>query len=191
VLHQDRPQGRRRRLREEAWHGDAAHDGGIARMAEHGEGHRRAGDRLDPDARAVEEEGGGDDAKPEPQHPDARRDKERGSQHGPERMVIAANQHFDGPRGDLRGTDEGTEGDGRRERDVAQLKNGQEMDGDDRRDHRTHRDGARHQDKDSPRSRGRGRRAIEGLCALTGDADRPALFRFIRDEKEVERQSDE
>ena len=70
------------------------------------------------------------------------------AEHRPDRMMIAADEHFDGSRAHLSGADKGAERDRGGERDVACLQNGHQMDGDQGGDHRGDGDRRSEQDED-------------------------------------------
>ena len=103
-------------------------------------------------------------------------------------MMIAADQHFDRPGADLCRADEGAERDGRRQRDVAGLQDGQQMNRDHGRDHRG--DGDRRGEQDEEHH-GAGRQgALRPTLVAAGrlaGSDRMAPG-FARQSEEIERQ---
>ena len=139
---------------------------------------------FDSDPGAVEDEGGRNDRQPRPERADADGNEDRAGEHRPDRMVIAADEHFDGTRADLRGADKSTERDGGGQRDVAGLQDGHEMDGDHGRDHRGDGDRRGEQDEEHPGAGGQAalhpgpcccpQRQSLASARVEGRRDRPA-----------------
>ena len=102
---------------------------------------------LDADARAVGDQREHDDGKADQEQRDAEGDQKRRREHGPDRVVVAAEQHFDDARADLRRPDQHAERHGGREAEAARLQHGEEMHRHHRGDDGAERDGCGHQDE--------------------------------------------
>lgn len=106
-------------LRDEARGRRPAHDRSVAARVEQDEGQRTPRDGVDPVASAVEDQGQRGDGPSAEEQPGAEREQRHGCDHGPERMVMPAYQHFDHAGADLRRADQCAETDGDGQVDTA------------------------------------------------------------------------
>jgi hypothetical protein len=89
-------------LDEESRHGDSAHDRRVSSVSEKRAGHGGSGNRFNANPRPLEHARRRDERRAGPEYANSDCHKEGCRQHRPQRMMIAADEHLDGSRHDLR-----------------------------------------------------------------------------------------